>query len=155
MISMSELLMGRQTEADLTEEQARNAAILLERINVIRAAYGKPLKVNDGIRRQQDTPKNGAKASKHLIGAAIDIDDDDAGTFWTWMWANRWMLKHVGLWMEHPCWTHHPGGTWCHFQIIPPASGRRFFVPSSAPNPNPSFWDGHYEEELDGFDLAA
>jgi hypothetical protein len=155
MITMKEILMGRQEESDLTEEQARNAKILLERINAIRTAYGKPLKVNDGIRRPQDTPKNGAKASKHLIGAAIDIDDDDAGTFWSWVWKNRQLLKTVGLWMEHPCWTHSAGGTWCHFQIIPPTSGHRFFVPSSAPNPSPNFWDGQYESDLDGFQMAA
>lgn len=155
MISMKEILMGRQSEADLTPEQAKNAAILLERINLLRTAYGKPIKVNDGIRRPQDTPSNGSKTSWHLRGGAIDLDDDDAGTLWKWVWDNRAKLKEWGLWCEHPCWTHSAGGTWMHFQIVPPKSGKRFFVPSAAPNPNPAFWDGHYESDLDGFDLAA
>lgn len=149
MISLKELLMGRQAESDLSPEQAQNAKILLERINKVRAAYGKPIKVNDGIRRAQDTPKNGAAKSKHLIGAAIDLDDDDAGTFWKWCFANRKLLADIGLWVEHPCWTHCDGMSWMHFQMLPPASGKRFFVPSTRPNPNPKFWDGVYEAALD------
>lgn len=152
MISMKELLMGRQTEADLTPEQRANSAILLKRINLLRAAYGKPLKVNDGIRRQKDQPKNAAVKSKHLIGAAIDLDDDDAGTVWKWVFENRAKLVEWGLWMEHPCWTHCNGMSWLHFQIIPPSSGKRFFIPSATPNPNPTFWDSKYERELDGLE---
>jgi len=149
MISMKEILMGRMVEAELTEEQAKNVVILLERINKIRAAYGKPLKVNDGVRRLQDTPKNGSITSWHLKGAAIDLDDDDSGFLWKWVFENRSKLTEWGLWVEHPGWTHHKNGTWMHFQIYPPKSGKRFFIPSSQPNPNPSFWDGKYETELD------
>lgn len=155
MISMKEILMGRMTEAELTQEQAANVKILFERINKLRTAYGKPIKVNDGVRRPQDTPKFGSATSWHLRGGAIDLDDDDAGTLWKWIWANRFKLKEWGLWCEHPCWTHSKNGTWIHLQIMPPKSGKRFFVPSSQPNPNPSFWDGKYEAELDGFESAA
>ena len=147
MISMKELLMGRQTEAQLTPEQAANAKILLERINKVRALYGKPMKVNDGIRVVQGS---GSPTSWHFKGAAIDLDDDDAGTLWKWVWEHRAEIAKIGLWMEHPCWTHNKKhGTWMHFQIFPPKSGKRFFVPSSEPNPNPSFWDGKYEASLD------
>lgn len=152
MITMNELLMGRQTFDQLTPEQQKNATELLRRINIIRAAYGKPMKVNDGIRRQQDTPKNGAAKSKHLIGAAIDIDDDDAGTLWKWLMKPEQMklLKETGLWLEHGCYTHNKQfGTWVHFQSIAPGSGKRIFVPSSSPNPNPSFWDSKYDPKYD------
>jgi len=149
MISMNEILMGRLKFDDLTDEQKKNVLVLHERINKLRTAYGKPLRVNDGVRRVQDTPKNGAAKSKHIIGAAIDLDDDDAGTLWKWVFANRTLLAEIGLWIEHPCWTHCDGMSWMHFQILPPSSGRRFFVPSPRPNPNPRFWDGKYESALD------
>lgn len=149
-ITMNELLMGRQKEEDLTDEQKDNSKILLERINIVRKAYGKSMKVNDGIRRAKDTPKNGAKKSNHLIGAAVDIDDDDNGTLWKWLMEPKQMqlLKDVGLWLEHGCYTHNAkNGTWVHFQIFPPASKLRIFVPSTEANPNPSFWDGKYDSK--------
>lgn len=149
MISMDELLMGRQKFNDLTDEQKKNAKILLDRINQVRAAYGKPMKVNDGIRRVQDTPPNGAKASKHLIGAAVDIDDDDTLFMWKWCLANLELLKKIGLYMEDPRWTHGKVGTWMHFQIVPPASGKRIFVPSTAPASAPDIWDGKYDKKFD------
>jgi hypothetical protein len=149
MISLKEILMGRVEFKDLPPEHQSNIMILLERINKIRSAYGKPMKVNDGYRRPQDKPKNGATQSTHFRGAGIDIDDDDAGTLWKWVFANRKLLKEVGLWCEHPSWTHCDGMSWLHFQIVPPGSGKRFYVPSTRPNPNPSFWDGKYEAELD------
>lgn len=145
MISMDEILKGRAKLKDLPAATQDNLAILHFRINQVRAAYGKPMKVNDGLRIVQGS---GSLTSHHFKGAAIDIDDDDAGTFWKWCWENRFLIAKIGLWMEHPCWTHSKGGTWMHFQIFPPNSGKRFFVPSAQPNPNPKFWDGKYEPEL-------
>jgi hypothetical protein len=145
---MNEFLMGRQTFDQLTPEQQKNALETLRRINIIRAAYGKAMKVNDGVRRMQDQPKNAATKSNHLIGAAIDIDDDDAGTLWFWLMKpeQMQMLKDVGLWLEHGCYTHNKqNGTWVHFQIVAPGSGKRIYVPSSQPNPNPTFWNGKYD----------
>lgn len=151
MISLDEILMKRAQFKDLPKETQDNIMILLERINKVRQAYGKPMKVNDGYRRPEDTPPGGAKASKHLIGAAIDIDDDDAGTFWFWLMKpeNMKLLKEVGLWLEHGCYTHSKGGTWVHLQIVPPGSKKRIFIPSLAPNPNPKFWDGKYDSKFD------
>lgn len=152
MISMDEILQGRAKLEDLPPEVQSNLKTLLERINKIRTAYGKPMKVNDGYRRPIDQPKNAATASKHLIGAAIDIDDDKDGTFWKWVLANLQLVKDAGLWMEHPCWTHYVDATgdksWMHFQILPPGSGKRLFVPNANPNPNPSFWDGKYDSKF-------
>lgn len=148
-ISMDEILKGRAKLEDLDKETQANLKILHERINLLRTAYGKPLKVNDGYRRPQDIPKNGASKSKHLIGAAIDLDDDDKGTLWTWVFNNLDLIQEIGLYIEHPGYTHHSGGSWLHFQIIPPNSGKRIFVPSSSPNPNPKFWDGKYHSKYD------
>lgn len=148
MISLQELLMGRAKFEELPADVQANLKTLLERINKLRAAYGKPMKVNDGYRRPVDTPKNGAAKSKHLSGLAVDLDDDDAGTLWKWIFQNRKLLKQIGLWLEHPNWTH-GAGSWIHIQIVPPASGKRFFVPSTKPAPAPNFWDGKYEKELD------
>lgn len=148
MITMDEILKGRAKLEDLSQEIQDNLAILLERINMVRAAYGKPMKVNDGLRIVQG---GGAAKSKHLLGAAIDIDDNDAGDLWFWLMQPEQMqlLQDVGLWMEHGCWTHCAKGTWVHFQIIPPKSGHRIFVPDLNPNPNPSFWDGQYDAKYD------
>jgi hypothetical protein len=149
MITLGELLMGRQTFEQLTPQQQKNVMILLPRINSVRSLYGKPMKVNDGVRREQDTPPNGAKASKHLIGLAVDIDDDDTLFMWKWCLKNLDILQKVGLWLEDPRWTHGKVGTWMHFQCVPPASGKRIFVPSSAPASAPDIWDGKYDSKYD------
>lgn len=149
MISFKEILMGRAELEDLAPDVQENIKTLHERINIIRKAYGKPMKVNDGYRRSQDTPKNGAKKSNHLLGAAIDIDDDDKGTLWNWVKDNLELLQEVGLWIEDPRWTHGKVGTWMHFQIVPPKSGKRIFVPSSVPASAPYIWNGIYDRKLD------
>jgi len=154
MISLNEILQNKAKLEELPQNVQDNIQILLVRINKIRNAYGKPMKVNDGIRIPGKT-NYGAKSSTHYLGAAIDIDDDIEGTLWKWVLENRMLLKEIGLWLEHPCYTHYidpktgQERSWIHFQIIPPGSGKRFYIPSSAPNPNPSFWDGKYESSLD------
>ena len=35
------------------------------------------------------------------------------------------VARSLGIWFEHPQWTR----SWLHCQIVPPASGNRFFVP--------------------------
>jgi hypothetical protein len=147
-IEMSEILMGRAKFEELSEEVKDNLQELHRRINVIRKAYGKPMKVNDGLRFAKHTPKNGSKTSWHLKGAAIDIDDDDNGTLWNWIKDNLELFQQVGLWIEDPRWTH-GNGSWMHFQIYPPTSGKRIFVPSSAPASAPEIWNGKYKKELD------
>lgn len=149
MISMKELLMGRAEFKDLDKDIQDNLSLLLIKINIVRKAYGKPMKVNDGFRRSKDTPKNGAAKSKHLLGAAVDIDDDDNCTFWNWCLANLDIIHDAGLYMEDPRWTHGKIGTWVHFQSLPPASGKFIFVPSSAPAFAPQIWDGKYDKKYD------
>lgn len=150
-ITIDILLMGRAKLEDLPPDFQENIRTLNERVNKFFEGYewsSNLKKVNDGYRRPQDTPKNGSATSWHYKGAAVDIDDDDFGTRWRYVWENRQNLKDIGLWMEHPNWTH-GNGSWLHFQIYPPKSGRRFFIPSTKPASAPNFWDGKYEKDLD------
>lgn len=149
MIKIEELLMGRAKLSELDEATQMNIQLLLVKINIVRKAYGKPMKVNDGYRRPQDTPANGASKSKHLLGAAVDIDDNDNGDFWNWCKDNMEVIWKAGLYMEDPRWTHGKIGTWVHFQSIPPTSGKFIFVPSTAPASDPNIWDGNYDKKYD------
>lgn len=148
MITMEEILMNRVKFEDLPKNEQDNLTELLKRVNIVRSAYGKPMKVNDGYRRLQDTPKNGSPTSWHYKGAAIDIDDNDAGDFAKWVIANLQIIKNAGLWVEDIRWTN-GCGSWVHFQIYPPKSGKRIFVPSTAPACNPNIWDGKYDKGMD------
>jgi len=153
LITIEEVLMGRVKFDDIPKEHQDNLKELVEKINKFFEGYTwpkqLPKKVNDGYRRPQDSPKNGSATSWHFKGAAIDLDDDASGVTWKYVWQNRFKLKELGLYVEHPCWTNHKNGSWIHIQTKPPRSGKRFFIPSTQPNPNPAFWDGKYEAELD------
>lgn len=148
MITMDELLMNRSDFKDLSQEIQNNLTELLKRINLIRVAYGKAMKVNDGYRRPQDTPKNGSSTSWHYRGAAVDIDDNDSGDFAKWTLKNLNVVKSAGLWIEDIRWTN-GCGSWVHFQIYPPKSGKRIFIPSTKPPCNGAIWDGKYDKAMD------
>lgn len=77
------------------------------------------------------TTSNAAKGSKHLTGQALDIRDTVPHrplATWACTPQGRAALEQVGLWCERPQWCP----SWLHVQIVPPGSGSRFFVPSSA-----------------------
>lgn len=145
IFTAADLLMGRAQLDALPVDHRQNLGILLRRLNKLAAAYGGPLKVNDGYRRPEDQPRNAAKKSRHLTGQAVDLDDDDTAYLWHWVKDHLQLMKDIGFWLESPNWTHGPNGTWCHFQIVPPASGNRIFVPSSAPASAPDLFDGQYD----------
>lgn len=147
---MEEILMGRANLKDLPKDVVDNLNILFAKINTVRKAYGKPMIVSSGLRLAHQQPKHAAKRSNHLVGRAIDIKDDPQGTLWKWVKENLQLMKDLGLWLEHPNWTHNTKyGYWMHFQIVPPASGKRIFVPSTEKDPNPTFWDGVYDKKFD------
>ena len=122
----------------LTHEQSANLDILHERINIIRAAYGQPMYVTSGVRSleqhlaiykkkaQQDkkTTFRIPMGSKHLYAQAVDISDP-RGELKHWILKNENILEAAGLWCEDFSYTP----TWCHFQVVPPKSNKRFFIP--------------------------
>lgn len=123
MISASELNPhGYKT----TPEQADNLAILLERMNKLRAAWGSPMTVTSGLRSDADQARinPGAPKSHHLTGEACDILDG-AKALQRWIKANVPLLESIGLWCED----FDSTPDWVHFQIVPPKSGKRFFIP--------------------------
>lgn len=111
-----------------TPEIDANLAILLTRLNIIRTAWGRPMTITSGLRSEAQQEaliaagKSNAHHSKHLIGAAADIADDD-GSFYDWCRANEELLEQARLWCEER------QGNWQHFQIYPPMSGKRWFSP--------------------------
>jgi uncharacterized protein YcbK (DUF882 family) len=126
MISIKEL---NPHNYPTSEEIDRNLLTLQGRLNKIRVQYGSPMTITSGLRStaQQDAliaaGKSNAKASKHLYGQAADIADD--GKIKPWLLANIKFCEEVGLWMEDFSATP----TWVHCQIVPPKSGKRFFIP--------------------------
>ena len=119
----------------LEQEIQENIGELLKRINMIRSAYGQPMIVTSGYRTLEQHLAIYAKKgitdkskipmkSKHLYGQAVDISDP--GLFvQNWVKENEDYIKKVGLWMEDF------GSTpnWVHFQIVPPASKKLYFIP--------------------------
>lgn len=148
MIALAEL---NPNKYPCDPEQVTNLNILLERMNKVRTAYAKAMTVNSGLRSNADQLRINPSAprSNHLAGSACDIKDDANGTLWFWCMANLQLLKDTGLWLEHGNYTHGSKGNWVHFQIVPPKSGKRIFIPSSEPDPNPTFWDGKYDPIFD------
>lgn len=148
MISKDELLKGRdkQFPNDYTDEISTNLDLMVEAMNQIRTAWGKPMTVDSGWRSPSinaSTP-GAAAHSKHMLGLACDIADPD-GSLMNWVLENLQLMKDLGVYMEHFCWTP----SWVHFQLGSPTSGHRIFIPNSTRNPNPSKWDGNYDNSFD------
>lgn len=123
MISYKELNpKGYKTDA----ETEANLQKLLKAINVVRKAYGKPMIVTSGLRSQLDQQRINPSApkSKHLLGLAVDISDRD-GKLWDWILENMDLMEKLGFYFESKAATPQ----WVHFQLAPPRSGKRIFLP--------------------------
>lgn len=123
MIRRSDLNFRNYPESP---EQNLNLNTLFERLQKL-CDMGAPIEhCNSGLRNMADQMHINPKApkSKHLIGAAADIADPK-GELRKWVRANMDKLEKVELWIESL--DHTP--TWVHFQIFPPKSGRREFIP--------------------------
>lgn len=134
MISMKELIKDIPI-SDISLDIQHNLEEVLLRINKIRTAYNKPMKVTSGYRTMSDhkriynakgifDEKKIPMQSKHLYGKAVDISDPNKD-LQKWCLANIKMLEDVGLWLEDFSATPN----WVHFQIEPPKSGKRMFKP--------------------------
>lgn len=123
-ISISEYLMGRAKLEDLTPEQVGNCNIIVPRANEFLEAFGSYREITSGYRRAEDNAKvpHPKAKSKHLICAAVDLEDKDAKLY-NFARANEALLDKIGLWCEER------QGGWLHLQCLPPKSGKRFFIP--------------------------
>lgn len=151
MITMDELLMGRAKLADLPSDVQDNLRKLLFAMNEIRASYGFVMIITSGYRRPQDNDatSNAAKLSAHLVGMACDIRDVD-GSLYRWVLRNLDLMQKLGIYLEDFRWTRSKTkGNWVHFGIRKPGSGKRIFVPSTAPAEDPGCWDGKYDSKYD------
>lgn len=140
MIDLHSFWKGRDVQyADqLTDEIKANADLTVGRVNELLevAGFKSITAVNSGWRPKavNDKTSNAGANSNHLTGKAVDIGDPDR-TLATWCADNVGALETVGLWCEDFRWTP----DWVHFQTVPPKSGRRIYIPSSAPAPDPDF----------------
>ena len=126
-ITENEILMGRDGESPLTHELEKNLEKLLKALNQFREIYAKPMIVSSGYRpAQYNTLAGGAKKSNHMLCLACDFVDLDSALD-IYCVENQNVLAECGLYLEHPKWTK----TWCHLQVISPASGKRIFVPQA------------------------
>lgn len=122
-ISRDEVLMGRDKDAPLTEEQEANLEVLLTALNKLRKAYGKPMIVTSGYRPPSvNAAVGGAKKSSHMSCQACDFRDHD-GSLDEWCLENLDVLEECGLYLESPL--HTPG--WCHLQTR--QTKNRVFIP--------------------------
>ncbi len=107
-----------------------NLAILFERLCELQKAVGYDLVIDSGLRDQTEQDalikagKTNAVHSKHLAGAAVDIADPD-GSLAVWTKSNLVFCGVIGFWMEEFSYTK----GWVHYQIMPPLSGNRVFIP--------------------------
>lgn len=128
MITLTDYWMGRDARypEDLTGEIEANAAELLRRVNDLLDIFGETRPVRSGWRPPavNDATPNAAPKSKHMVGQAIDLADDE-GDLDQWCIDHGNELARLGLWQEHPAATK----SWCHLQSVPPKSGKRVFYP--------------------------
>lgn len=135
MISMQELLTYGAKLEELSPEIQANLQELLKRVNVVRAAYGKPMTVTSGIRTMKEHLRIYAEKgitdqskipmkSSHLKGAAVDISDPQLNLT-KWLKANPQILENANLYCEDG------NSNWVHFQSKPfgsyKAGGTRWF----------------------------
>jgi uncharacterized protein YcbK (DUF882 family) len=133
MISMEELLNKKYKLEDQSLEIQGNLKTLLVRVNKIRVLWGKPMTVTSGLRTMEDHLRiYKAKGitdvskipmkSKHLYGQAVDISDPVLALT-AWLKKDKTILEKAELWCEEG------NKNWVHFQIVPPKSGVRWFLP--------------------------
>ena len=137
-----EELLKDVPESELTEEQKENLEELLPKLNKLRTAYGKPLRVTSGVRSMKkhlqiykdkgitDKKKIPMK-SKHLKAQAADIVpvDGNVKDFQKFILDNVELMEDIGIYFEDFKYTP----MWVHVQSVPFGSykkgGTIFFIP--------------------------
>lgn len=134
MITLEEL--GYYVDMDL--DHYNNLLKLSEKINKLREAYGKPLRVTSGYRSKEEhlaiyaakgitDQKKIPMQSRHLSGLAVDLAPvkEPVSDLQKFIKNNVALMQEIGLWFEDFSKTP----TWVHAQIVPPKSGKLFFLP--------------------------
>lgn len=141
MITLADYFMGRQQQHELPQYVIDNATRLLDRVNLVLLFFRRDYpdrpapRVRSGWRPGAINAliKGAAKASAHMDGQAIDLEDydgpdsDHANDLALWCLNNRQRLEHADIYMEDPRCTP----TWVHWQTRRTASGARFFIPDA------------------------
>lgn len=142
-ITLSEFFMGRDKSfADqLTPEIIANATATCGAWNRLLRIFFEDTGINHrGMRSGWRPPAVNAKTpgaatnSKHMTGEAADLEDPDKKLA-HWVKAHPEICSECGLWFEDPFSLKADGTgeftpTWVHGQIVPPHSGRRFYIPA-------------------------
>jgi len=134
MIKINSLIKNARIK-DIPKDTLANLEKLIEKLNIIEAAYGKTLVITSGYRTKEDQIRVYAQkgitdmskipmGSKHISGQAVDISDPN-GEFKAWIMENISLFEELGIYMEAFEYTKN----WVHMQIIAPKSGSRFFKP--------------------------
>lgn len=133
MITLKELI-GSLDFNSLPERHRSNIMDLLQTVNKLRQAYGKPMIVTSGYRSEADhrriyaekgTPDSKIPwGSAHLSGLAMDVSDPNQ-VLQAWCLKNMHVLEQLGLYCEDFAYTKN----WVHLQLRAPKSGKRFFKP--------------------------
>lgn len=153
-ITLSQYWFGRdkQFPADFTPEIQANAAELLRRVNLL-LAMAEREGVEPGADQVTKTAvagpwrppavnertANAGKKSTHMTGEGVDLQDHQDRRLARWCLRNLVVLEALGLWMEDPRWTagKNRDDPWVHLQSRAPGSGKRVYVPSTAPPQSP------------------
>lgn len=151
MITKKELLAGRDIlyPFEYTPEISKNLDFLLEKLNVVRQHFGRPMRISSGWRPPSLNKKIAGAATKsaHTIGLAADVYD--GGELRGWVLGNLQLIKALNLYIEDFRWTP----TWVHFQAIAPKSKKRIFIPyadiKKFPMTAPNSWSGLYDPIFD------
>lgn len=126
---------------ECTDEIRANAEGLIPKVNALlerMEADGVPIEDDEntgspshsGWRSKvvNEHTANAADHSRHLDGHADDLKDPQRALA-TWAVNNLDVLEELGLYIEDPRWCP----TWLHVQDVPPGSGHRCYIPSTAP----------------------
>lgn len=117
--------MGRAKNHPINQEQSDNLDRLIEALNPIRKAWGKPMIVSSCYRPSSiNQAAGGARKSAHLNCQAVDIKDKD-GLLANWCLNNLTLLEECGIYLEDVRYTI----GWVHLDIRGPISGKRVFIP--------------------------
>jgi len=134
VLTLKDFYKGRDVafKASLTPAIEKESSVTIARVNLLLSKYRIETRNYDTIHVTSGwrppainaaTP-NAAKASKHLLGQACDLSDENGKL-------DEWLMTATGTKALEDCmlWHEHPRDTpkWVHVQTVPPGSKNRHF----------------------------